>query len=801
MISNKSQMSGITGLSKRILFYILICSSSVTLILTGLELYFEYRIDVNLLEQRFKSIEVSYLPSLSENIWLFNTDVVESQIRGIYNLNDVIYVSIVDETNTIVNAIGDKQAKHIISQTYPIVREQQGTINQLGHIEVWATLDNIYASLRNRLAVILLGQGVKTFLVSFLILLIIFKIITSRVSRISQLVSSIDLSDNQEHQTELSVHKAIARPNKPHDELDELAQTIDSMHGKVRQLYVQSDEQRRKLSTIFEGSHDAILIIDLTNNSVIDFNSKACDMLNFSAEQLRNLSFYALYSGTHNHIRNFLDDTQRTGWNIKELTFKSRLGNLIPTETSASIIEINDQPHLLTICRDIRERKQHEAKIDKITNFDQLTSLPNRVLMRDRINQTIIRNQSTPNRYAIMIIDIDNFKSINDTLGQGNGDLLIKATANIIQSIVPKSDSLGRLSSDEFLLLAELPESDISIARKITAKLAEQIRQAFDETMLVAGSLIKVSVSIGCAMLGDDGKSFDELLRHTDLALCKAKADGRDRVVFFSPGMDAEANQKLILKTALHRALKAKEFVLFYQPIIDLDTRQTVSVECLLRWQTPDGNMISPAEFIPELVSSGLILDVGAWVIEEACSNMAKLDEQVPIAVNVSPCQLESDDIIIHVEQVLNETGLAPEMLVIEVTEDLIIQDKGWAIERLNRLSKMGVKIALDDFGTGYSSLSYLKILPVDKLKIDQSFVRDMLTDPEDSAIVATIISIAKTLKLDLIAEGVETELQAQHLRHLGCAKAQGYLYQKPQGNLTKSIHYREDKLEKISGL
>ncbi|WP_315979836.1 hypothetical protein [Aliamphritea spongicola] len=193
-------MSGVTGLSKRILFYILICSSSVTLILTLLELYFEYRIDVNLLEQRFKSIEVSYLPSLSENIWLFNTDVVESQIRGIYNLNDVIYVSIVDETNTIVNAIGDKQAKHIISQTYPIIREQQGTINQLGHMEVWATLDNIYASLQNRLAVILLGQGVKTFLVSFLILLIIFKIITSRVSRISQLVSSIDLSDDQKNQ-------------------------------------------------------------------------------------------------------------------------------------------------------------------------------------------------------------------------------------------------------------------------------------------------------------------------------------------------------------------------------------------------------------------------------------------------------------------------------------------------------------------------------------------------------------------------------------------------------------------------
>jgi len=421
-------------------------------------------------------------------------------------------------------------------------------------------------------------------------------------------------------------------------------------------------------------------------------------------------------------------------------------------------------------------------------HYDVLTGLSNRYYFTRRLGEIIEQSRREQSDFAVLFMDIDHFKQINDALGQGCGDMLIKTVASLVEKQLPEGASLGRLSSDEFLLLVEFNDPEQGRARQEGAALAEQIRASFAEQLPVAGEWLKVSVSVGCAVLGEDGESFDMLLRHVDLALCKAKADGRDRVEFFNNGMDLEASRKLALQTDLHRAYKQQEFELFYQPIVDLDTGTTRSVECLLRWRKEDGSLVSPAEFIPALVSSGLIVDVGGWVIETACREMARQQQPRSVAVNVSPCQLDSDAIIFLIEGVLADTGLPPELLVLEITEDLIIQDKGWAIERLNRLHRMGIRIALDDFGTGYSSLSYLKMLPVDKLKIDQSFVRDMLTDPEDSAIVTTIISMAGALGLELIAEGVETQQQADQLRQMGCQLVQGYFYQRPQPDLALSL-------------
>lgn len=785
MAIKQLKVAKLTKLSRKILFYILLCSSTITLLLTSLEVFFEYKTEINGIDRQFKTIEVSYLPSLSENIWLYNIDGIHSQIKGIYNLSDIVYVSIRDELGVEVYFSDEQESQNSVVRSFPLELYRNSRTNKLGEIQIHATLDNIYAQLWNRLIVIAVGQGVKTFLVSFVILLLIFHLITRRLSIISRFVSGIGSSDEVGKWPKSNLHARLKQEHNASDELNDLAKAIDLMSDKVRQLYLESEEQRSKLSRVFEGSHDAIIIVNLTNKLIYDFNSKACEMLDFSKLHLKDTSLYTLYSDTKK-VDELIEEVERVGWSVRELTFNANNRKLIPTETSASIIEIAGDSFLLATCRDIRERKRQAAQVDKLKHYDSLTSLPNRLLVRERISQALLSEELESKQYTTMIINIDNFKTVNDALGQSSGDLLIKMTSQIIKSVIRLGDTLGRLSADEFILLTRTERAGIDEGKE----LAEKIRSKFSKSLEIAGDKAKISVSIGCTLLSE-GRDVDEILRFSDLALCKAKADGRDRVVFYEADMDLEVTQKLSLNTDLHHAFQMREFELFYQPIIDLQTNQTVSVECLLRWRRQDGSLVSPAQFIPPLVESGLIVDVGAWVIEEACVAMSAIesDTQASIAINVSPIQLESDAIIDHVVKVLQKTGLAPNRLVLEVTEDLVIQDQGWAISRLRKLRDLGITVALDDFGTGYSSLAYLKMLPVNKLKIDQSFVRDMLGDPEDSAIVETIISIGKTLKLELIAEGVETKAQADHLRSLGCQNVQGYYYQKPQPILEKSIH------------
>ncbi|MGB1239444.1 MAG: EAL domain-containing protein [Pseudomonadales bacterium] len=792
MLSHSAKKPKITLLSRKILFFTLLCSSTITLVLASFQLYFEYRKEINGLDRQFEMIKVSYLPSISENIWLYNTEGIRAQIEGIYALSDIVSIVIYDEFGTMTYRSGTKASQKVTARQFSLELERNRKLNKLGHIEITATLDNIFDSLWNRISLILVGQGVKTFLVSFAIILLIFHFISRRLAVISNYISQIGRSDDIDLWPQESLFSALQSKRSHLDELDELAKTIDTMNSKVRQLYTESEEQRHKLSSVFEGSHDAIIIFSFASKQVIDFNSKACHMLALTTGQLQNSTFYSLYSGATKNLDDFIDEVHRIGWGLQELTLKSSENQLITTETSASSIEIDGKPFLLATCRDIRERKRQEAQMDQLLHFDPLTNLPNRLLLRERIAQGIRNNQRNSGiQYCAMIINIDNFKMVNDALGQGSGDLLIKMTANILEHFTTESDTLAKLNADEFFLLAEL-DCPIESSQQMTAQLAEDIHAQFKQPLTIAGSQAKISVSIGCTLLTQSVSGVEEVLRFSDLALCKAKADGKDRTQFYHPDMDGEANQVLALNTALHQAYEQNEFELFYQPIIDLETQRTVSIECLLRWRRSDGSLVSPAAFIPALVESGLIIKVGAWVIEEACSRLAALKSaasETSIAINVSPCQLESDAIIEHVIDVLNKTGLEPHRLVLEITEDLVIQDQGWAIARLKKLRGLGVTVALDDFGTGYSSLAYLKMLPVNKLKIDQSFVRDMLGDPEDLAIVETIISIAKILKLDVIAEGVEELSQAQKLKQLGCRYVQGYYYQKPQPELLQSIN------------
>jgi diguanylate cyclase (GGDEF)-like protein/PAS domain S-box-containing protein len=450
-------------------------------------------------------------------------------------------------------------------------------------------------------------------------------------------------------------------------------------------------------------------------------------------------------------------------------------------ESDISLIHDGDGKieHLLMLSRDITERKEMEAYILHQSFHDALTGLPNRLLLEDRMKQATahVDRQHVP--MAVLFIDLDRFKDINDTLGHAAGDRLLQEVAERLGKCVRNGDTVARLSGDEFVvLLAGLQEVQDA------ALVSEKIVEAVAEPCLIAGKELRVSPSIGIAIFPDDGRQPDELLRNADTAMYHSKQEGRGRFSFFTAHMNEVANQRLTVGGALQRALVHDEFVLHYQPKVSASSGEICGFEALIRWPQQDGSWIPPSQFIPIAEETGRIEPIGKWALREAALQakrwMKNGVDGKPIAVNVSAQQFRRDSVAQYVETVLRETGIPPAMLEAELTESAVMTDPMKAIQALNKIRDLGVHISIDDFGTGYSSLAYLKRFPLNKLKIDTAFVRDIATDPEDAAIVVAIITLAHTLNLTVIAEGVETAEQMAFLIDRGCDEMQGNYFSKP---------------------
>lgn len=439
----------------------------------------------------------------------------------------------------------------------------------------------------------------------------------------------------------------------------------------------------------------------------------------------------------------------------------------------------NDQPiRMMGTFQDITERKQAEEKIRQLAHFDSLTGLPNRTLLNDRISQAISMAQRSQDNLAVMFVDLDHFKNINDTLGHLIGDELLKEVAKRMRSIMREEDTISRLGGDEFILL--LPGTDADGAAQVAEKLLWAVAQHYQ----IAQHELIVTPSIGIAMYPGDGEDFDTLSKRADAAMYRAKHDGRNNYRFFTSEMQQHSARNLQLGNALRRVLERDQLHLHYQPQISLESGRIIGVEALLRWHHPEMGMISPAEFIPVAEDSGLILPIGEWVLRSAVRQLKSwMDSgiaQMVMAVNLSAVQFRHSHLPELVSQILREEGVPPQLLELELTEGVAMDDPLGAIAIMNNLHARGVRMSIDDFGTGYSSLSYLKRFQVYKLKIDQSFVRDITEDPEDKAIVAAIISMAGSLGMQIIAEGVETEGQLEFLREKDCNEVQGYYFSKP---------------------
>lgn len=436
------------------------------------------------------------------------------------------------------------------------------------------------------------------------------------------------------------------------------------------------------------------------------------------------------------------------------------------------------EPYLRLI-GEIAERKQAEAKIEFLAYHDSLTELPNRLLIRERFASAVALAKQSKTKVALMFVDLDNFKNINDSLGHAVGDLTLKVVAQRIAGLIQEGDTVSRQGGDEFLLvLGELADADAVLP--VLGKLIEQLQ----EPVLIGDEELAISVSIGTAIYPDDGEDFNTLLKMADTAMYRAKAAGRNTYRFFDATMLKDAADRLRIRNGLRLALERGEFVLHYQPQIDLVTKQVIGVEALIRWQHPELGMVTPFRFITVAEECGLIVPMGAWVLQEACRQLVAWQKQglgaFVVAVNLSAVQFLRGDLEKTISDTLAQSGLRPDCLELELTESILIQDTDTMLGTVNRLGALGVKMSIDDFGTGYSSLSYLKRFSVDKLKIDQSFVRALADAPEDDAIVRAIIQMAGSLGLKTIAEGVETAQVSDLLQGLGCDEVQGYYYAKP---------------------
>jgi diguanylate cyclase (GGDEF)-like protein/PAS domain S-box-containing protein len=485
--------------------------------------------------------------------------------------------------------------------------------------------------------------------------------------------------------------------------------------------------------------------------------------------------------GTTDNINSALEGVLENGEKLSGLFFERNdgQGNRYYLADISRAVTEEGQTLLLFMMSDITTYKKAEERAQYLAQYDVLTGLPNRGLIYDRIDYTCTMAQRTEGVVATMLIDLDRFKLVNDSLGSTHGDEVLKQAGNRLSSCLRESDTVGRTGGNEFvmiLLSMNAAEDAAVVAKKILEVLAAPFH--------LAGLQLHLTASIGIAVAPDDGKNSEELLRSAAAALHQAKNEGRNQFCFFQPEMNLRAQRDIQLESGLHRAAKNFEFELHYQPKIDLRSGEICGVEALLRWQHPERGRISPADFIPLLEENGLIVPVGTWVLRTACAQ-AKTWQRMGIkpcrvAVNLSAVQFHRQDLCEVVQQALQETGLDVKFLELEITESIIMKNVDRAVQTLHALKSLGVRLSVDDFGTGHSSLNYLKRFAVDVLKIDQSFIRDITTDADDALITRTIIDLAHNMRMQVIAEGVESQAQLDFLLHNNCDEMQGYYYSKP---------------------
>ena len=598
------------------------------------------------------------------------------------------------------------------------------------------------------------------------------------IELLGQLVSG---AYDQAHHDRRRTDRSIALMIEELDRLNRgLEQLVEERTVALRQREEELQAQNLRFDAALNNMSQALLMFDSSARLVIS-NNRYQEMYGLPAEivkpgrLLRELLEHRKDNGT------FADEPDRYVENLMAVIAEGKTWSQLIELPDGRTISVLNHPMAgggwVATHEDITERRRAEKQIAHMARHDALTDLPNRVLLQDRLAQALAE-LPRDKRLAVLYLDLDNFKSVNDTLGHQIGDELLKTVAGRLRNCVREVDTVARVGGDEFAVIhtgIEQPND--------AAVLARQICDAVKEPCELHGHAVIVDTSIGIALAPGDGSDPTELLKNADMALYRAKADGRGTYRFFEPAMDARMKTRRTLELALRMALVNGEFELHYQPLVNLEDRRITCCEALIRWHHPERGLIPPAEFIPIAEEIGLIVPLGEWVLRQACADAMQWPADIKVAVNLSPIQVMNQNLVAVVVGALAAAGLPASRLEVEITESVLMQNSEATLATLHRLRELGVKISMDDFGTGYSSLSYLRSFPFDKIKIDRCFISGLATGDDSVAIVLAIAGLAKHLGIATTAEGVETKQQLQQVRALGCSEMQGFLFSAPRRN------------------
>ncbi|HKK01848.1 MAG TPA: EAL domain-containing protein, partial [Desulfuromonadales bacterium] len=551
----------------------------------------------------------------------------------------------------------------------------------------------------------------------------------------------------------------------------------DVTEEKKTEERLRQSEQR--YANLFQGNASVMLVFEQKTRQIVDANPAACLFYGYTKEQMTSMKITEINVLSREEISREIEEARAAG--RRHFRFQHRLasGDIRDVEVFSGPVVVEGQSLIYALVYDVTERVLAEKKLQYLALHDVLTGLANRSLLEDRLSQALIRAQRHGETGGVFFLDLDHFKNINDSLGHQIGDLLLQQVAERLGRALRREDTISRLGGDEFILLLpgikDGPEAAL-LAAEILHKLARSYQ--------LPGKEVFITSSLGISLYPSDSLDFGTLIRNADTAMYHAKSEGRNNFQFFRSEMTTAVQQRLSLEHDLRRALTKDEFRLYYQPQVDAVTGEFVGVEALIRWLHPERGVVPPADFIPIAEENGLIDQIGAWVLRTACVQNRQWQsmgcQPIQIACNVSGRQFRNPNFIDTLDQILKESGCDPQRLEIEVTENILMENIEQSIATLVDLKTRKISLAIDDFGTGYSSLNYLRVFPIDRLKIDRSFVTRVTENVDDVAIANAIISLARTLKLDVVAEGVETAEQAALLRELGCDKFQGYFFGRP---------------------
>jgi diguanylate cyclase (GGDEF)-like protein/PAS domain S-box-containing protein len=541
-------------------------------------------------------------------------------------------------------------------------------------------------------------------------------------------------------------------------------------------------ESEEKFRSVIEQAADSFFLID-TDGMVVDINPTASEVLGYTKEELLNMEAKLIFTNLSDKIISLADDTKgNLSFNFEDI-MSGMKNNRIPVDINIRKINIGEKQMYCALCRDIRDKKRAEAQIKHMAYHDALTNLPNRWYIQSYLQDYLLNNNTNKSKLGVILLDLDYFKVINDSLGHDAGDLLLKkVTERLQEASYYRETVLARFGGDEFILLVPnlLNKGEIS-------RFCEKIIEVLSEPFYISGQKINISASIGVSLYPKDGKNLNTLIKHADLAMYGSKDNGRSCYSLYNPMMKQNAIERMDMEILLREALEQNEFLLHYQPKINLKTGQTYGVEALIRWRNKENKMLYPDSFITIAEETGLIIPIGEWVIREACRQCKEWHDlgfdHLTVSVNLSPKQFQKENLEDLVISVLDETGLPPWALELELTEGMVMKHPEEAAIVLGKLKELGIKISIDDFGTGFSSLGYLKLFPIDTLKIDKSFIMNIDGDDTNATIASAVVTLAHNLNLRVVAEGVETQEHYNFLLNRYCDFAQGYYLSKPQSS------------------